>query len=161
MINQAVLPADLRSLIAFDHLVFPKSDWFPRDAWTTYDSYWMRLNGRKIGCCAMQEHTSFQDDLQADDAPRRGSLYIASTGIHPDFQGMGFGQLLKNWQVIYARYRGFERIVTNTRKSNSAMIALNRKFGFRIIRTTPRYYSDPVESTVVMELVLPRHPTCS
>ena len=80
--------------------------------------------------------------------PASGSLYIASTGIHPDFQGMGFGQLLKNWQVIYARYRGFERIVTNTRKSNSAMIALNRKFGFRIIRTTPRYYSDPVESTV-------------
>jgi ribosomal protein S18 acetylase RimI-like enzyme len=32
------------------------------------------------------------------------------------------------------------------------MIALNERFGFRVIRTTPRYYSDPVESTVVMEL---------
>ncbi len=153
-ISKAVLPANLRSLTAFDHLVFSKSDWFPREAWTTYDSYWMRLDGRKIGCCAMQEHVNFQDDVHADDAPREGSLYIASTGIHPDFHGMGFGRLLKNWQVSYARYRGFERIVTNTRKSNAAMIALNRKFGFRIIRTTPRYYSNPVEPAVVMELTL-------
>jgi hypothetical protein len=34
------------------------------------------------------------------------------------------------------------------------MIALNRKFHFRIRRTTPRYYDDPPDSTVVMELLL-------
>jgi ribosomal protein S18 acetylase RimI-like enzyme len=28
---------------------------------------------------------------------------------------------------------------------------LNQKFGFKIVRTTPRYYEDPREATVVME----------
>jgi RimJ/RimL family protein N-acetyltransferase len=62
--------------------------------------------------------------------------------------------LLKAWQIAWARYHGFSRIVTNTRKRNAAMIALNRKFHFRILRTTPRYYDDPPDSTVVMELLL-------
>jgi hypothetical protein len=34
------------------------------------------------------------------------------------------------------------------------MIALNRKFGFGAVRTTPRYYQAPPDATVVMELVL-------
>ncbi len=88
-----------------------------------------------------------------------GSLYISTTGILPKFQGKGFGQLLKCWEIAYARHNGFTRIVTNTRKRNRSMIALNRKFGFRIIRTTPRYYSDPTDSTVVMELTLPQRPS--
>ncbi len=152
--SKAVVPAEIRSLMAFDHQVFAKADWFPREAWEAYESYWMLVDGKKAGCCAFQEGVDFQDDLCEADLPRRGSLYIASTGIHPRFQGRGFGRLLKSWQVCYARHHGFRRMVTNTRKSNAAMIALNRKFGFRVARTTPRYYSDPVEATVVMELVL-------
>jgi ribosomal protein S18 acetylase RimI-like enzyme len=61
---------------------------------------------------------------------------------------------LKSWEVSFARYHGFKRIVTNTRKRNTKMIELNRKFGFYVTRTTPRYYSDPTDSTVVMELIL-------
>jgi hypothetical protein len=36
------------------------------------------------------------------------------------------------------------------------MIVLNRKFGFKVIRTTRGYYYDPVEATVVMELDVAR-----
>ncbi len=98
----------------------------------------------------------FGDDIREDRANphRAGSLYIASTGILPAFQKRGFGQLFKSWQIAYARNHSFTRLVTNTRKSNAAMIALNRKFHFRTVRTTSRYYSDPVEATVVMELLL-------
>jgi ribosomal protein S18 acetylase RimI-like enzyme len=106
----------------------------------------------------MEEHADFADDL-ADDgvSPRReGSLYIASTGILPNFRGKGFGQLSKAWQIAYARVNGFSRIVTNTRRRNAAMIALNKKFGFRVLRTTPRYYREPTDATVVMELFLGR-----
>ena len=35
-----------------------------------------------------------------------------------------------------------------------AMITLNENFGFRKVRTTRGYYSDPVESAVVMERLL-------
>jgi len=150
-----VLPDELRRLAAFDRKVFA-SDHFPPSAWMEYECYWMLLDDRKIGCCAFEEHVDFQDDLRQDgvNPPLKASLYISTTGILPRYQGMGFGTLLKAWQIAYARYHGFSRIVTNTRKRNAAMIALNRKFHFRIVRTTPRYYDDPPDSTVVMELLV-------
>ena len=116
----------------------------------------MTVNGTVIGCCAFQRDVDFQEDVRADgDNPyMKRSLYIATTGILPRFQGGGFGQLLKCWQVSYAIHHGFTRIVTNTRKKNLRMISLNRKFGFRIIRATPAYYSGPPDATVVMELKL-------
>lgn len=155
--RKAVLPFDLRSLAAFDRKVFP-SDHFPIDQWRTYESYWLLVNKRRVGCCAFERHVDFTDDIREDGAnvPRPGSLYIASTGVLPKFQGTGFGQLMKCWQITYARLQGFERIVSNTRKRNARMLALNKKFGFRIVRTTPRYYSDPTDATVVMELLLNR-----
>ena len=155
---RAVLPRERQSLIAFDHAVFPKSDRFEPDHWKEYKSFWLRVSGKNVGCCALAEHVDFQHDVRASDVRRRGSLYIASTGILPAFQSMGLGTVMKAWQVAYARHRGFTRIVTNTRKGNAAMVALNRKFGFRKIRTTPDYYDDPAEPTVVMELLLrPSH----
>jgi ribosomal protein S18 acetylase RimI-like enzyme len=101
-------------------------------------------------------HKDFRPDIGPDNIPRKGTLYIASTGIIPEFQSVGLGRLMKAWQVSYARYHSFRRIVTNCRKSNVAMIGLNKGFGFRVTRTTPHYYSDPDEPTVVMELTLPR-----
>jgi GNAT superfamily N-acetyltransferase len=153
--RKAVLPDELRSLAAFDRKVFT-SDHFPPSAWKEYECWWMLLDNRKIGCCAFEEHVDFQDDLREDgvNPPRKGSLYISTTGILPRFQGKGFGTLLKAWQIGWARYHGFSRIITNTRRRNAAMIALNRKFHFRIVRTTPRYYDDPPDSTIVMELLL-------
>ena len=113
----------------------------------------MIVGKRKIGCCAFALHTDFKEDISPDEGnpPRRGSLFVASTGILPEVTGMGFGTLLKSWQLAYAHHHGFTKIVANTRKSNKAMIRLNQKFGFKIIRTTPGYYEDPRESTVVME----------
>lgn len=150
---RAVVPREIASLVSFDHRVFPKADWFELDDWREYKSFWMQVDGKKVGCCALAEHVDFQQDTRSTDVRRRGSLYIASTGILPSFQGRGLGTLMKAWQIAYARCHGFHRIVTNTRKSNGAMIALNKQFGFRVIRTTPRYYADPVEPTVVMELI--------
>ena len=94
----------------------------------------------------------FQEDVR--NPPRRASLYVASTGILPRYRSLGFGKVLKSWQISYARYHRFTRIVTNTRKSNKIIIGLNRKFGFKVLRTTSGYYEDPCEPTVVMELNL-------
>ena len=147
---------ELRSLIAFDHKTFRKSDWFSAEQWRTFESYWLLVDGRKTGCCAIDRHSDFQDDLRGDgiDPPMRGCLHIVSTGILPRYQGKGFGTLLKAWQVAFARHHGFARLVSCSRKSNRAMIDLNRKFGFRTVRTTRGYYSGPVESAVVMERLL-------
>lgn len=145
---------ELRSLIAFDHKVFSPPDWFDPRAWRQYESYWLLLGSRKIGCCAFEKHADFRDDLGQENPAMKGSLYIASTGILPAFQGKGFGSFMKSWQVAYARRHKFRRMVTNTRKRNLAMIGLNKKFGFRVVRTTRGYYFDPTDSTVVMERML-------
>jgi ribosomal protein S18 acetylase RimI-like enzyme len=154
--RKALLPGEIRSLMAFDRTVFPRADRFDAAYWNICESYWMLVDGLKVGCCAFERHVDFQDDISHDglNSRRRGSLYICTTGILPKFQGKGFGSLLKSWEVSFARYHGFNRMVTNTRKRNKKMIELNLKFGFRVIRTTPRYYTAPSDSTVVMELIL-------
>jgi ribosomal protein S18 acetylase RimI-like enzyme len=153
--RKAILPDELRSLLAFDAKVFPKADRFSKGDWQSYESHWMIVNGVKAGCCAFARDVDFEEDLPAgENHLRRGSLYIASTGILPRFQGLGFGRMLKCWEISYARYHGFARIVTNTRKRNRPMIELNKKFGFRVVRVSPGYYSNPSDSTVVMELKL-------
>lgn len=154
--RRAEVPREVRALVAFDRKVFRYADWFAPAQWREYESYWMLLGGRKVGCCAFAREQDFRDDLREGDPPRAGSLHITSSGILPRYQGQGLGTLMKAWQVAFARHYGFARMVTTTRQSNVRMIALNKKFGFRVIRTTPGYYRDPVEPTVVMELRLPR-----
>jgi ribosomal protein S18 acetylase RimI-like enzyme len=152
--RRAILPKEIRGLVAFDHKVFRKADWFPRADWKLYKSYWMIVENKKVGCCAFQHNVDFEEDPDKEDPPRRGSLFVSTTGVLPSVQRMGLGKLMKCWQISYARHHGFNRIVTNCRKSNRAIIGLNEKFGFKIIRTTPNYYEDPKEATVVMELKL-------
>jgi ribosomal protein S18 acetylase RimI-like enzyme len=153
--RKAIVPKEIRSLVIFDHKAFHgyPEDWFDWDDWESYDSWWMIFDNRKVGCCAFEPHIDFQENIREDEKnPRlRGSLYIVTTGILPAFQGLGFGGLLKQWQLTYARRHGFARVITNTRRSNSAMIKLNKKFGFTVLRTTPNYYEKPGEPTVVME----------
>ena len=138
--RRALIPDELRALCAFDRRVFP-SDYFPPSEWKEYESYWLILDGRKkIGCCAFE--------IQAD------TLYIATSGILPAFQRLGFGRLMKAWQIAYARRNKFRRLIAHTRKSNTAMIALNKKFGFRQVKTIPHYYEAPREPAIVMEMKL-------
>jgi ribosomal protein S18 acetylase RimI-like enzyme len=155
--QKAILPKEVRGLMAFDHKVFKRADWFSAADWKSYESWWMIVNNTRVGCCAFEHNVDFHDDLREDETnpPLRGSLYISTTGILPHFRRMGFGTMLKAWQISYARYHGFTRIVTNTRKSNKSMIRINKQFGFKRLRTTPDYYDDPVEPTVVMELRFP------
>jgi ribosomal protein S18 acetylase RimI-like enzyme len=142
--------------VSFDHKVFHRADWFNRADWQTYESWWMIIDGKKVGYCSFELHVDFQGDIRKDgkNPTLLGSLYIASTGILPRFRNQGLGTLLKCWQLTYARRHSFTRIVTNTRKSNKSMIAVNKRFGFNVLRTTSRYYEDPLEPTVVMELGL-------
>jgi len=146
----------LRALLAFDRKIFSASDRFPASYWRKIESFWMLLDGERVGCCAFERDVDFKEDLRDDGLnPRRSrSLYIATTGILPKYQNLGLGQLFKSWQVAYAKRNGFERVLTNSRASNKRMIAINRRLGFRVIRRTPGYYTDPEEGTVVMELEL-------
>jgi ribosomal protein S18 acetylase RimI-like enzyme len=141
--RKAAMPGELRSLMAFDGRIFPAADRFDAEYWSMCEAWWLVVSGVKIGCCAFEK-----------GGEAKGSLYISTTGILPKYRGLGYGRLMKAWQIAYARRHGFRRLVTHTRQSNAAMIALNERFGFRIVRTTPRYYDEPPESAVFMELKL-------
>ena len=156
--RKAIVAKQIRSLIEFDRKAFEEypADWFDAATWRTCEPWWMLVNNKRIGCCAFISNVDFKEDIRDDrsNASESGTLYIVSTGILPSFRSLGFGTLMKSWQLCYARRHGFSRIVTNTRKSNKPMIGLNKKFGFRVVRTTSDYYENPPEPTLVMELKL-------
>ena len=152
--RRAAVPEEIAELCRLDLEIFGK-DAFDEELWLSLEPYWILVDGTVAGCAAFALDTEFQEDLREDDenVPRQGTLYIQTTGLLGDYRGQGLGKRIKEWQVEYARRNGFERVVTNCRESNAAMIAINAKYGFRAIRTTPGYYEDG-EATVVMELIL-------
>lgn len=149
------LPDDCARLRELDIRLFG-DDAFGEATWLNVETYWILLDGRVIGCTAFIHDVDFQEDFQGngENVPRKGTLYILTTGILPEYRGSGLGGEIKAWQIEYAKHNGFRRIVTNCRESNSAILSLNRKYGFRVVRTTTAYYENPVECTVVMELLL-------
>ncbi len=147
----AALPEDLRRLRAFDRRVFPQADLFDTAYWRQCESWWMLVDGVRAGCCAFERDVDVTRDGERE---RKGSAYVATTGILPKFSGRGLGRLLKAWQMAWAAQNGFQRLVGVTRRSNKAMIRLNKSSGFRAVRTIPHYYAEPDEAGVVMELKL-------
>ena len=153
--RKAVLPEEGAELWKLDVEIFG-DDAFEEDLWLRLESYWIVVEGRVAGCAAFIHDVEFQEDLRGggENAAQPGTVYIQSTGLLQEYRGQGLGKRIKEWEIEYARRKGFHRIVTNCRESNVAMISINEKFGFRVIRSTPGYYEDG-EATVVMELVLP------
>jgi GNAT superfamily N-acetyltransferase len=141
--RKAEVEKDLRRLREFDKQVFPAADVFPSSYWRECEVYWLVVDGKRVGCTALQR-----------DEEDAGTLYIASTALLPAWQGKGFGPVLKAWQIAFARQNGYRRIVTESRAGNARMIQLNKQFGFRIARRVKGYYFEPEEMAVVMELTL-------
>ena len=148
--RKARVPDEIQALCEFDRKAFASfpADLFEPEDWAGYESYWMIVDGKTVGCSA------FVHDVDYDEQPRAKSLYIISTGVLPEFQGKGFGTKQKEWQIEYAKQHGFDVIVTNMRESNNPIIRLNKKFGFTTREIVAGYYSDPEEAALVMELKL-------
>jgi N-acetylglutamate synthase-like GNAT family acetyltransferase len=77
--RKAIIPDEIEALWKFDHIAFEPfpADLFDAEDWAQYDSYWMIVDGRTVGCSAFQ--------------PKPKCLWIVSTGILPEVQGRGFG----------------------------------------------------------------------
>ena len=152
--RKAVLPDEAPKLRRVDVEIFA-ADAFDEALWPLLESYWIIVDAQLAGCTAFVHDADFQEDLRDDkeNTPQPGTLYIQSTGLLSQYRGQGLGHRIKAWQIDYAKRNGFQRMVTNCRETNSAMISINKKFGFQPVRTTPAYYEDG-EATVVMELLL-------
>jgi ribosomal-protein-alanine N-acetyltransferase len=148
--RRVAVPDEIEALLIFDRRAFADfpADLFDAEDWAGFVSYWMIVDGETVGCSAVVH------DEDYDETSKPESLWIASTGILPEHRRKGFGQMLKEWQIGYASEHGFKVIVTNMRKSNDPIIALNEKLGFTVREISPEYYSEPNEDAIVMELQL-------
>jgi ribosomal protein S18 acetylase RimI-like enzyme len=145
--RKARIPEEVPALCEFDRRIFHEypADLFSPETWEHLETWWLIADGEIVGCSAFLPHVDYDESL------RPGTLYIMTTGVLPEYRNRGYGKAQKEWQIEYARRHGFKWIVTNSRQSNTRMIALNQKYGFDIRGLDPNYYSDPPEAAVVME----------
>lgn len=79
--------------------------------------------------------------------PHEGYAWIATIGVHPEFQRRGIGHRL----LAEAEARLTAPLLKLTvRQSNTPAIALYQKFGYASVSRWERYYSDG-EAGIVME----------
>jgi GNAT superfamily N-acetyltransferase len=155
--KKAVVPDEIEALCDFDQRAFHRhpQDVFTEESWKNCESYWMVVDGTTVGCAALSPDSDY------DGRRRPHCLYIASTGILPEFQNQGFGKQLKQWEIAFAKEHGFERLVTLMRRSNDRIVGLNTSIGFVVRQDASYVYSDG-EPGIVMELELsaPVCPKC-
>lgn len=144
---------DFQLLSALDKKIFNADDAFDPEDFSEYSCFLVQANGVSIGSVVLGEHFTIGASFDGEETAELGILYIASTGLIPQYQGRGIGKMVKAWEVGYARGKGFRKIITNVRLGSQPIIKLNNKFGFVATRIIPNYYADGTES-LVMELAL-------
>ena len=64
----------------------------------------------------------------------RPTAELSFFGVHPDWRRRALGSAFRGWLLDELRTLGFVAVRTRTWSSNRAMIALNRRHGFELIR---------------------------
>ena len=75
---------------------------------------------------------------------------ITILAIHPDYQGMGLGQLLLLTLLTEANQQGLKYARLEVRASNQSAQSLYQKFGFQIVQTLPNYYHQFQEDALML-----------
>jgi [ribosomal protein S18]-alanine N-acetyltransferase len=76
--------------------------------------------------------------------------HITTIATHPEYRGRGLGELLLCSMTKIAYDIGAQRITLEVRVSNAVAQNLYRKYGFTVVGTRRRYYSDNNEDAYIM-----------
>ena len=76
--------------------------------------------------------------------------HITILGIHPQYQGLGLGQLLLYALMRYAWERGLERATLEVAASNISALSLYHKFGFQDVGRRRGYYQQTGEDALIL-----------
>ncbi len=79
-----------------------------------------------------------------------GEGQITNIATAPDRRGKGLGATVMAALLAHARTLGLSPISLEVRESNAPAIALYEKFGFAVAGKRPRFYTNPVETALVM-----------
>lgn len=78
---------------------------------------------------------------------------LARIGVHPRYQGNGYGKLLLDWLERRGRSQNCEFLRLEVRPSNRRAISLYENNGYVLVNTIKNYYSNG-ESALVMTKAL-------
>ncbi|HEY2981305.1 MAG TPA: GNAT family N-acetyltransferase [Anaerolineales bacterium] len=138
-----ILSASLRDLGALRSL---EHACFGRDAWSLLDLMAVLTFPDVIRLKAV-EAGQMVGFVAGDPRPSQGFAWIATIGVHPDFQRRGIGRSLL--RACEAKLK-IPRLRLTVRISNGAAIALYEREGYRTVDIWKGYYSDG-EDGIVME----------
>ena len=79
-----------------------------------------------------------------------GEGQITNIATAPDHRGQGLGAKVMAALLEKAREMGLSPVSLEVRESNAPAIALYEKFGFTVAGKRPRFYTNPVETALVM-----------
>ena len=137
-----IKPANLRDLWGVWKL---EQACFGHDAWGPIEIFFA-LASRAVRLKAVSGER-LAGFVMGDPRPGQGFAWIATLGVHPDFQRRGVGsQLLAAAEAALS----IPRIKLTVRRSNTGAIALYEKFGYQTTAVWDRYYSGG-EAGLVME----------
>ncbi|MCL2517112.1 MAG: ribosomal protein S18-alanine N-acetyltransferase [Oscillospiraceae bacterium] len=77
---------------------------------------------------------------------------IINIAVHPDYRRMGIANALIEKVLEYSRVNGIKLLMLEVRESNAAAIKLYEKFGFREVGRRKRYYKNPIEDALLMDM---------
>ena len=81
-----------------------------------------------------------------------GEAHISTIAVHPDYRGIGLGELLLAGMLSRSIDLKAEYCVLEVRVSNAPAISLYRKYEFEIVGQRKRYYRDNNEDAYLMHL---------
>lgn len=146
------LEKEVDLLVEMEAKIFSPSDRLRAENFEGTECYWIVTDSVIAGC------TSLRNSYIATESYKliwcEEAIHIVSTGILPEFQGKGFGNQIKEWQISYAKSRCCIVMTTVCRRGNLRMIGLNEKFGFKVSGTVTNSYHDPEEDGIIMALNL-------
>ena len=130
---------DLRGVWALERVCFALDAWGPVEIFFALTGSNVRFKavsqGRLVGF------------VMGDPRPRQGFSWIATIGVHPQFQRRGLGErLLAAAEAALTT----PRIRLTVRQSNAGAIAMYRKFGYQQTSVWAQYYAGG-EAGIVME----------
>ena len=76
---------------------------------------------------------------------------ITNIATHPDHRRRGYGGMVLEALLHEARARGISFVTLEAREFNIPAISLYEKFGFMTVGRRPRFYTEPVETALVMQ----------
>lgn len=141
---------DMDAIIEMESICFPNEPWQRED--------WIELlnDERAIYLAHLDESKIAANLFLYNWAGENDYLKVMTLSIHPDYRGQGRAQALLTAALEIAKKNNLDKILAETRLSNSAMQYILEKSGYREINRVDHYYDRPDETALKYCLDVPK-----